>query len=258
MNTTLRSILIVISVIVVGAALFLSGVVYGRLGLTGYGPGWMMSGGGPNTVNQTGYGMMGSGMMGGGMMGGYGSPSLYGVKPLTIQDAQKAVESYLAGLSNDDLELGEVMVFDNQAYAIVLEKSTGAGAFEVLVDPVTQAVYPEPGPNMMWNLKYGMMTGFAGARGGMLGGGMMGGSQAPDLSAEMPVSKAEALKTAQQYLDASLPGAKVEEGADAFYGYYTIDIQRDGKIVGMLSVNGYNSQVFLHTWHGDFIEMSGE
>jgi hypothetical protein len=109
-----------------------------------------------------GGGMMGNGLMGGGMMGGYGSASLYGVKPLTIQDAQKAVESYLAGLSNDDLELGEVMVFDNQAYAIILEKSTGVGAFEVLVDPVTLAVYPELRPNMMWNLKYGMMTGYAG------------------------------------------------------------------------------------------------
>jgi len=100
--------LIVISIVVVGAALFLSGVVYGRLGMMGYGPGWMMSNIGPNTVNQTGYGMMGngimgSGMRGGGMMGGYGSASLYGVKPLTIQDAQKAVGSYLAGLSFESL-----------------------------------------------------------------------------------------------------------------------------------------------------------
>ncbi len=265
MNTTLRSILIVIAVLVVGVALFLSGVAYGRLGMMGYGPGWMMSGGGPNSVNQTGYGMMD-----GGMMGGNGSASLYGVRPLSIQDAQKAVESYLAGLSNDDLNLGEVMIFDNQAYAIVLEKSTGVGAFEVLVDPVTQAVYPEPGPNMMWNLKYGMMTGYAGAGSGMMGGGMvggyanpgrggmMGGTAVPEVSAQMPVSEEQALQTAQQYLDASLPGAKVEDEADAFYGYYTIDIQRDGKIVGMLSVNGYTRQVFLHTWHGDFIEMSSE
>jgi hypothetical protein len=259
MNTTLRSILIVIAVLVVGVALFLGGVAYGRLGVMGYGPGWMMSNVGPNPVNQTGYGTMGSGMMGGGMMGGgIGSASLYGVKPLSIQDAQKAVESYLSGLSNDDLVLGEVMIFDNQAYAIVVEKSTGVGAFEVLVDPVTLAVYPEPGPNMMWNLKYGMMTGYAGAGGGMMGGGMMGGAQAPNLPAEMPISEEGALKSAQQYLNVSLPGAKVEDEADAFYGYYTIDIQRDRKIVGMLSVNGYNSQVFLHTWHGDFIEMSEE
>jgi hypothetical protein len=261
MNLTLRSILIGTVIVVVGLALFLGGVAYGRLGMIGYGPGWMMSGGGPNTVNQTGYGMMGSGMMGGGMMGGgmmggSGSASLYGVKPLSIQEAQKAIESYLSGLSNDDLDLCEVMIFDNQAYAIVVEKSTGVGAFEVLVDPVTRAVYPEPGPNMMWNLKYGMMTGYAGAGGGMMGGGMMGGARVPNLTAEMPVSEEGALKSAQQYLDASLPGVKVEDEADAFYGYYTIDIQRDGKIVGMLSVNGYNSQVFLHTWHGDFIEMS--
>jgi len=25
-----------------------------------------------------------------------------------------------------------------------------------------------------------------------------------------------------------------------------------------LSVNGYSGQVFLHTWHGDFIEMTEE
>ncbi len=282
MNLTLRSILIGTVVVVVGVALFLGGVAYGRLGMMGYGPGGMMANVSPNTANQPGYdmmgggmmggygpGMMGGGMMGGGMMGGYGSASLYGVKPLSLQEAQKAVESYLAGLSNDDLALGEVMVFDNQAYAIVVEKSTGVGAFEVLVDPVTQAVYPEPGPNMMWNLKYGMMAGYAGARPGMMGGGMMGGyanpggggmmggTAVPEVSAQMPVSEEQALQTAQQYLDASLPGVKVEDEADAFYGYYTIDIQRDGKIVGMLSVNGYNSQVFLHTWHGDFIEMSG-
>jgi hypothetical protein len=24
----------------------------------------------------------------------------------------------------------------------------------------------------------------------------------------------------------------------------------------MLSVNGYSGQVFLHTWHGDLVEMS--
>ena len=39
---------------------------------------------------------------------------------------------------------------------------------------------------------------------------------------------------------------------------YTIDLERDGQIVGMLSVNGYDGQVFPHTWHGTFIEMSEE
>ncbi len=48
----------------------------------------------------------------------------------------------------------------------------------------------------------------------------------------------------------------VSKKVRTFYGYYTIDVERDGKIIGMLSVNGYTKQVFLHTWHGDFIEMS--
>jgi len=91
---------------------------------------------------------------------------------------------------------------------------------------------------------------------------MMGGyawSTTPaDVSAEMPVSAQQALDNAQKYLDAYQPGTETAEDADPFYGYYTIDTLRDGKVVGMLSVNGYNGQVFLHTWHGNFIEMSEE
>src|SRR4030042_381249 len=52
-----------------------------------------------------------------------------------------------------------------------------SGAFEVLVDPTTKAVFLEYGPAMMWNTDYGMMGGrgfgMMGS-GGMMGGGMMG------------------------------------------------------------------------------------
>jgi hypothetical protein len=30
---------------------------------------------------------------------------------------------------------------------------------------------------------------------------------------------------------------------------------KDNQPAGMLSVNGYSGQIFLHTWHGTFIEM---
>ena len=73
------------------------------------------------------------------------------------------------------------------------------------------------------------------------------------VSAEMPVTAAQALQAAQTYLNTALPGTQTASDADPFYGYYTIDILRAGKIVGMLSVNGNSSQVFLHTWHGTFI-----
>ena len=191
---------------------------------------------------------------GSGMMGGYGywSGSAADLTPLTVDQATQAAEKYLAGLNNADLKIAEVMIFDNNAYIRVVEQSTDFGAFELLVDPVTQAAYPEYGPNMMWNLKYG----------GLNHQGMMGGyvwnTTPTDVPAEMPVSAQQALETAQKYLDTYLTGTKTAEDADPFYGYYTIDTLRDGKVVGMLSVNGYNGQVFLHSWHGNFIEVSEE
>jgi hypothetical protein len=89
---------------------------------------------------------------------------------------------------------------------------------------------------------------------------MMGGyawSATPaDVSAEMTVSAPQALEAAQKFLDAYQPGLTVAEEAEPFYGYYTIDTLKDGKVTGMLSVNGFTGQVFPHTWHGTFIEMS--
>jgi hypothetical protein len=202
--------------------------------------------------------------MGPGMMGGFSGSGPANVKPLSINQAQKAVQDYLTNLGDQDLELGEVMIFDNHAYAQIREKSTGIGAMEVLVDPQTLAVYPEHGPNMMWNIKYGMMSAWGGYGPGMMG--MMGGygignwseGQTPEVSADMPIKPEQAIQSAQRYLDLVLPGTQAEDHADPFYGYYTLHILRDGKVIGMLSVNGYTQQVFLHTWHGDFIEMSGE
>ncbi len=86
----------------------------------------------------------------------------------------------------------------------------------------------------------------------------MGALPVGGISEEMPVSPAEAVDAAQRYLDRYLPGAAADEHADTFFGYYTLHILRDGETVGMLSVNGYTGQVFPHTWHGDFVEMSGD
>ena len=171
--------------------------------------------------------------------------------------------------NNADLAVGEVMEFSNHFYAIVQEESTGIGAFEMLVDKVTGAVSPEPGPNMMWNLKYGMMGGYGmGMMGGGYGygsimrggrgyGGMMGGMTGPAFSPDMPVDEAQAIELAQEYLDTARPGTTADEEADAFYGYYTLHVLNDGKVTGMLSVNGDTGQVWYHTWHGAFVNMAG-
>lgn len=202
-----------------------------------------------------GCGSTSSGMPG---MGNLSSSGLSNLEPLSLTQAQDAVEAYIATLNNDDLELAEVMIFDNHAYAEIIEKSTGIGAMEVLVDPATLDVFPEYGPNMMWNLKYSMMTEYGGY--GRMGRGMMGGYGDQDTdteaSADMDITPEQAITSAQEYLDSNLPGTTVENHADPFYGYYTLHVTRDGEVIGMLSVNGFSGDVFLHTWHGNFIEMS--
>jgi hypothetical protein len=253
--------LLAIGGIVLGAVTFGTGFLFGRtyFGRAGFSPISMMNSYYPNQR----FSMMGIGNNY--MMGGYRFGKVQNVKPLTLDQARQAVTAYLARLNNPDLKLKEIMVFDNNAYARISEKSTGIGAMELLVDPVSLSVFPEFGPNMMWNLKYGHMGGSYGMMGrgyGMMGigYGMMGYSyNAPNLaSGTMTVSSEEALKIAQTYIDQQFPGSQAAKDADPFYGYYTIDFLKNGKPAGMLSVNGFSGEVFLHTWHGTFIEMSEE
>ena len=256
MNTILKISLVVVGILVVSALIFTAGMFVGNMGwrTTGFGPGNMMGwNSNRNNVcpNNAGYSIKGNNMM-----GGYRSGKDADIKPLIVDQAKQAIESYLKGLNNSDLELKEIMIFDNNAYARITEKSTGIGAMELLVDPASLSVFPEYGPNMMWNLKYGHMGGAGVMMGGY--GGMMGGynSNPGSVSATMTVSFEQADKIAQQYLDQQFPGYQAATDPDPFYGYYTIDILKDGKPTGMLSVNGFSGQVFLHTWHGTFIEMS--
>ncbi len=235
----------------------------------GFGPGWMMGNTqGFSQTNQFGFGpgwMMGGGMMGGGMMGSgmmwNSNNAFYTVEPLTLAEASATLDTYLNSLNDTNLAVEDIMIFDNHAYAQIVEKDSGIGVMEVLVDPTTKAVYPEMGPNMMWNQKYGMMAGYG--RYGMMGGRFGFNNQRPSTTGtptEMPLSPTEAVETAQSYVDSYFSSANltVDDHADPFYGYYTLHVNRDGQTVGMLSVNGYSGQVFPHTWHGKLLEMGGE
>ena len=99
---------------------------------------------------QSGFGgmMAGSGMMGtSGTMPadcpfvGAAATGTQG-EPLTIDQAAEAAQQYLKSYNNADLKLDEVMEFDSNFYALVTEKSTGTGAFELLVDRYTDVVHP--------------------------------------------------------------------------------------------------------------------
>lgn len=276
MNKTLSTTLIVIAVLALAGGIFFAGSMYTRF--NNFGP--MMSfGRNWNNNNAYGPGMpgtRGSYGMGPGMtlapgasagVGGYGrnNGATSNVTPLTVDQAKQAAQKYIQSLNVQGLEIAEVMVFDNNAYVAVRETGTGLGAFELLVDPTSQIAYPEYGPNMMWNLKYGGMSHvgmtFApgagagvGGRGNMMGGWVNQSTSPANVSADMPVTKDQAIKDAQAYLDQNQPGATAADDPMQFFGYYTLDFSKDGKVVGMLSVNGYSGQIFLHSWHGTFIE----
>jgi hypothetical protein len=187
-----------------------------------------------------------------------------GNAPISFDEAVTQFQNYITSIGNNDLALLEVMEFENNFYATVYEKSTGTRAFELLIwkqapssrimgggmgmgDNMMQrsmmagVVVPEPGPNMMWNTKYSMMR------------GMMGVNWQSGTLGQMPLSERDARSIAESYLPQRFPGAHVE-GIARFYGYYTIDFEQDGRIIGMLSVNGYSGDVWYHSWHGGFVE----
>ena len=252
---------------VLGAALLVSSVAamgpfgsnlfggYGGMMGGGYGGG-MMNGYGygpytnPQTPTQTGSlnnqavypFQFGGGCIGGSGFNNYIAPN-YNTQtgPITIDTAVTVAQNYIAALGNPDLKVEEVEEYTNNFYVQVHEISTGNGAFELLIDKYTGSIYPEMGPNMMWNTKYGMM------RGGILGG--IFGTPTTTTT----VTQTQATDNAQQYLNSYIPGTTTED-VTTFYGYYTIEILNGSTTYGMLSVNGYTGQVWFHNWHGTFIQ----
>ena len=200
---------------------------------SGYNGSGMMDGGmmGQGT-NSSGYN--GSGMMDGGMMGTWNNLPVDSDAPrISLDQALEAAQNYAIAYYGEAVEIEEVMEFDANFYALFVEAESGRGAFELLIDPYTSNVSPEPGPNMMWNLQYGHMGSFSG---------------------DNTISLEDALEFAQESLDANWENAEIEGEGASFYGYYTFDYAVDGEMAGMLSVSGLDGQIFYHTWHGTFIQ----
>jgi hypothetical protein len=222
----------------------------GRGGMMGgYGYGYGASGyTAPNNVGaQTSYYQTVYPFQFGGCMGGFGwnngynyASNVYTGQEIDLTTAETIAQSYVASINNPDLTVTHVEEYQYNFYVQVNEQSTGNGAFELLINKYTGSIYPEMGPNMMWNTKYGMMRG--GALGGIFG----------TTTATMTVTAIQAQTIAQQYLDTYIPGTTTGDVA-IFYGYYTIEILNGTTPYGMLSVNGYNGYVWFHTWHGAFI-----
>jgi hypothetical protein len=210
-------------------------------------------------------GMMSSGGMGAQSMPGSQGMSGQQASPLKTLDAAKtAFEGYIDRTGNADLAVDQVMQFQWNYYATVKEKSTSSGAFELLANPQTGAVFLEMGPTMMWNTKYGaMMAAHAGGMMGMGGGmgmdassgsgDMMSGTWGPTAPAAQPTVTPD---QAQQFAQAWLDDRSQRSSAAApspFPGYYTLHVTKDGQITGLLSVNAHTAQVWYHTWLGAMV-----
>ncbi|MBI3931048.1 MAG: peptidase M4 [Chloroflexi bacterium] len=235
-----RRYLVVISVAVV-ALLGLAGCVPGGGGMMGaqggQGGGMMGGQGSQGGGMMGGQGSMMGSMMGTGMMSGMpmmgGMTGYYsGVPTALSHDNAKAIaERYLASTNNPDLEINEFEEYSHNFYISIMEKSTGRGAIEIIIDRYSGSYQPEP-QSMMWNGKYGMMGSYQ--------------------TGEMTVTPPQAVKIAQDFLDMVYPGTEAGEIV-SYYGYYTIMTTLEGEHYGMLSLSGYSGEIWYHTWHGLFI-----
>ncbi|WP_216699482.1 hypothetical protein [Actinotalea ferrariae] len=187
-------------------------------------------------VPGSGYGsMMGGGGWGdGSMMGGtpWGRPDTTDPSVENLDDARSAAEAFVDDLGQG-MGVGEVMQFDNHYYAEIVG-ADGELATEVLVDPTSGTVQIEYGPARMWNTRFGMMA--AGSSG------------------SERVTAAEAERIADRWL--ADQGDLTADGAEELPGYYTLHTLRDGALEGMLSVNSTTGDVWYHSWHGQFVDMS--
>ncbi len=160
-------------------------------------------------------------------------------KNLSFDTVKDKAQNYI-GKYSQNLTISEIMEFSKNYYIEVIEKDTTIGAMELLVNKSTGSIFPEYGPNMMWNLKYGMHSRM----------------RLNNNSTEMPIDEEKAIDIAKSYLTKLDTNEYADDEAERFYGYYTIHtVNKDGNIIGMLSVNGFSGDIWYHSWHGKFIGM---
>ncbi len=187
----------------------------------GMGPGWD----GQGMMSGTGYDAM---------MGDYGGAD-EDAEPVNDLDQARDRAAGYAEVVQPGLEVGEVMRFDNNYYA-QLQEPDGTLVTEVLIDPASGSVRPEMGPATMWNTRAAMM-------------GRRSGSGAE-------ITAAQAQQIADEWLAEQGEGLTSEDPAE-FPGYYTLHTVRDGETTGMLSVHNRTGDLWYHSWHSEFVEMSG-
>ncbi|NYT02741.1 MAG: peptidase M4 [Methanosarcinales archaeon] len=124
-----------------------------------------------------------------------------------------------------------LMKFSSSYYARIVDGQTGENLAELMVDRYSGAVYPEPGPC------------FARA------------ASSRETAGEgdvQPYDQEGARSRADSFLAGYCPGSRALDGED-YPGYYSFYFGRQDT-EGILSVNSSDGRVWVHSWHGIFLE----
>jgi len=162
----------------------------------------------------------------------------------TMDEALGTAQKFLVAVNNPDLVIDKIIEFEKHFYVIYDERSTGRGAFAIIIskpgaEPLPlgpNGLYrPGEGPNSMWDTRYGLAafrpTGY--------------GIENYDVSA--------AMEQAFKYLNENIPGAEIGD-VHPFYGYVTLEILKDGKVYGIISVQSFTGTVLFHDGLGSYIQ----
>jgi hypothetical protein len=154
---------------------------------------------------------------------------------ITLEEARQQAAAFAAKVGSN-IEVAEVLEFERNFYAVLVEKDTGRGAMEIMANRYGRGISLEAGVDMLWNLKYGPAM-----------------RRKTADSTDNTLTLEEARQAAGEYLGTKLSGATLQEDGYSFYGYYSFKYSVDGKTAGILSVNGLTGEVRLHNGQGAFL-----
>ena len=152
----------------------------------------------------------------------------------SLEDAVTKAKAFAAEISPDAV-VTRVYQFSNGYYALAMEKTGSKAAFGIILQSDTGNDANASGQFQKWNTKYTQMGVIA------------------DAEALNKVSMADAAKAAQQALDKGSTKATVDAAGVDFYGYYLFTYNVDGKMAGLISVNGTTSDVWNYDFLGTYV-----
>jgi hypothetical protein len=171
--------------------------------------------------------------------------------PLGLTKTKELVDAYLQHFNVPNLVLKEIIVFNNNSYTRIADKSSGINVMELIIDTETDIVLSEYGSSFTWNVMYPSIpdSKTIGNIEFTPSGPVVNPAENP-----MTISPEQAKIIAQQYLKQYKINVKLSKTVETFSGYYVIEYLHLGKVVGMISINGYTGQAFRHDWHQIFLE----